>query len=89
MLRLILVSAQELNKESGELFGSTPQALAGEKWAKYRVFGNARVKGCGQAPATLLPTKCLQQCTTRAHGRDCILRYDSLEIKATSPFIYK
>src|SRR5690348_12124340 len=67
VLRLFFVSSQELNKESGELFGSTPQALAGEKRAKDRVLGDARVKRGGQRPAALFTTECFQHCTSSAH----------------------
>src|SRR5579859_1746601 len=68
MLRLFLVSAQELNEGCGKLFRSTPQALAWEKRAKNRVFANARVERRGELPATLFTTKCFQQCTPRTHG---------------------
>jgi len=41
---LILIAAQELNEESGELFGGAPEALAREQRTKNRLLGNTRVE---------------------------------------------
>src|ERR1700686_4347802 len=60
------------------------KALAWEERAKNFVLANARVKRCGQPPATLFTTKCFQQCTTSAHGSDCTLRRYSPEARQQS-----
>src|SRR5690348_12434920 len=69
VLGLVLIAAKELNQESGELFGSTPQALAWKQRAKNWVLANACIKRCGQTPAAFFTTECFQQYTMTGHGK--------------------
>jgi hypothetical protein len=58
MLSLHFFSVQELNEKSGERFDRTPEVVPWEERAKSWVLANARVKCCGQPPATFFTTKC-------------------------------
>jgi hypothetical protein len=57
MLSLLFIATQELNEESGELFGSAAETLTREKRTEQWVLADTRVELCRQPSAARFTAK--------------------------------